>query len=395
MTDASQQAASARLAERTGNLERSKIRVMFDLAEEYDGDPIRLHVGVPDFNTPDHVIDAAAAAARDGETQYTANPGIPELREAIADTMARESGVEYAPEQVTVTTGAMEALSLAVLAVAGPGEEVVVPTPAWPNYVNHAEIAGATPVEVPLPAEDGFDLASEPVGDAITDDTAAVILTSPSNPTGRLYDEDAVSEVVEVAATNDAYVIADEVYGRLTYDRDFRGMASYVDHPERVLTVGSCSKTYAMTGWRLGWLAGPQAVVDAVSSLGESTTACPSSVSQQAALAALTGPQDPVAEMKAAFEERRDYVVERVAEMPVVSCPRPEGAFYAFLDVSDLPGTSFEIAKRLLSDYGVVTAPGDGFGDAGDGYLRISFANGLDRIEAGLDRIEEMVRNEV
>ena len=394
MTDASQQSPAARLAERTGNLERSKIRVMFDLAEEYDGDPIRLHVGVPDFNTPEHVIDAAAAAARDGETQYTVNRGIPELREAIADTMARENGVEYAPEQVTVKTGAMEALSLAILAVAGPGDEVVVPTPAWPNYVNHAQIAGATPVEVPLPADDGFDLDPELVGDAITDDTAAVILTSPSNPTGRVYDEEAMREVVDVAADHDAYVVADEVYGRRTNDRDFRGMASYVEHPERVLTIGSCSKTYAMTGWRLGWLAGPEAVVEAVTSLGESTTACPSSVSQQAALAALTGPQDPVAEMKAAFEERRDFVVERVADMPVVSCPRPEGAFYAFLDVSDLPGTSFEIAERLLSEYGVVTAPGDGFGDAGEGYLRLSFANSLDRIEAGLDRVEELVRAE-
>jgi aspartate aminotransferase len=393
MTDASQQATS-RLTERTGNLERSKIRVMFDLAEEYDGDPVRLHVGVPDFNTPEHVIAAAEAAARDGETQYTVNRGIPELRAAIADTMARENRVEYAPEQVTVKTGAMEALSLAILAVAGPGDEIVVPTPAWPNYVNHAQIAGATPVEVPLSADDGFDLDPERVGDAITDDTAAVILTSPSNPTGRIYDEDAVREVVEVAAAHDAYVVADEVYGRLTYDREFRGTASYVDHPECVLTVGSCSKTYAMTGWRLGWLAGPEAVVEAVTSLGESTTACPSSVSQQAALAALTGPQDPVAEMKAAFEERRDYVVERVAEMPVASCPRPDGAFYAFLDVSDLPGESFEIAERLLSEYGVVTAPGDGFGDAGEGYLRLSFANSLDRIEAGLDRIEEMVRAE-
>jgi aspartate aminotransferase len=394
MTDASQQAAGARLAARTGNLERSKIRVMFDLAEEYDGDPVRLHVGVPDFNTPEHVIDAAAAAAREGQTEYTVNRGVPELREAIAETMARESGVEYAPEQVTVKTGAMEALSLAVLGVAGPSDEVVVPTPAWPNYVNHVRIAGATPVEVPLSADDGFDLDPERVGEAITDDTAAVILTSPSNPTGRVYDEDAVREVVDVAAAHDAYVVADEVYGRLTYDRDFRGMASYVDHPDRVLTIGSCSKTYAMTGWRLGWLAGPPPVVDAVTSLGESTTACPSSVSQQAALAALTGPQEPVAEMNAAFAERRDFVVERVAEMPVASCPRPEGAFYAFLDVSDLSGTSFEIAERLLSQYGVVTAPGDGFGDAGEGYLRLSFANSLDRIETGLDRIEAMVRKE-
>ncbi|WP_137286944.1 pyridoxal phosphate-dependent aminotransferase [Halorussus salinisoli] len=394
MTDASQSAVSARLADRTRSLERSKIRVMFGLAEREDRDLVRLEVGEPDFGTPDHVIDAAAEAARGGATHYTENAGIPPLREAIADTMARESGVEVAPEQVTVKNGAMEALSLAMMALAGPGDEVVVPTPAWPNYVNQVQLAGATPVTVPLPAESGFDLDAERVTDQITDDTVAVILTSPSNPTGQVYDEEAVEAVAEAAAAHDAYVVADEVYGRLTYDREFRGAASYVEDAENVLTVDSCSKTYAMTGWRLGWLAGAEPVVDAVTSIGESTTACPSSVSQQAALAALTGPQEPVAEMKAAFEERRDFVVERVAEMPVVSCPRPEGAFYAFLDVSDLSGGSFEVAKRLLSEHGVVTAPGDGFGDAGEGYVRISFANSLDRIETGLDRIEEMARAE-
>lgn len=398
MTDASQQAVAARLADRTRSLDRSKIRVMFGLAEEETRnsgrDLVRLEVGEPDFGTPDHVIDAAAEAARAGATQYTENAGIPELREAIAATLARESHVEYDPAQVTVKSGAMEALSLTMLAISGPGDEVVVPTPAWPNYVNQVRLAGATPVTVPLPADSGFDLDPERVADAIGEDTVAVVLTSPSNPTGRVYDEEAVREVARVAAANDAYVIADEVYGRLTYDREFRGAASYVESPENVLTIGSCSKTYAMTGWRLGWLAGPESVVEAVSHVGESTTACPSSVSQRAALAALTGPQEPVAEMKAAFAERRDAVVERVGEMPAVSCPRPEGAFYAFLDVTDLPGDSFDVAKRLLSEYGVVTAPGDGFGDAGEGYLRLSFANSLDRIEEGLDRIEAMVRDE-
>ncbi|WP_435178664.1 pyridoxal phosphate-dependent aminotransferase [Halorussus sp. AFM4] len=398
MTDARRRAASARLADRTGSLERSKIRVMFGLAEEAlresDRDIVRLEVGEPDFGTPEHVIDAAAEAAREGATQYTENAGIPPLREAIAETMGRESGVAVGPEQVTVKSGAMEALAQTMMALAGPGDEVVVPTPAWPNYVNQVQLAGATPVTVPLPAETGFDLDPERVVDRITEDTAAVVLTSPSNPTGRVYDEDAVAEVADAAAARDAYLVADEVYGRLTYDRDFRGAASYVDDADNVLTVDSCSKTYAMTGWRLGWLAGPQPVVDAVTQISESTTACPSSVSQRAALAALTGPQEPVAEMKADFEERRDFVVERVAEMPVVSCPRPEGAFYAFLDVSDLPGGSFDIAKRLLAEYGVVTAPGDGFGDAGEGYVRISFANSLERIGTGLDRIEEMVRAE-
>jgi aspartate aminotransferase len=378
---------------RADAFERSGIRVMFELAEEQGGDLVRLEVGEPDFDTPGHVIDAAAQAARDGETHYTSGAGIPELREAIAERMRDEADVPIAPEQVTVTNGAMEALSLALSAIADPGEEVTIPTPAWPNYRNQVILAGAEPVEVALPADDGFDLDPDRIIENLNENTAAVILTTPSNPTGRIYDEEAVKDVVVAAAEHDTYVIADEVYARLTYDGDHRRIASYMDY-EGLLTVDSCSKTYAMTGWRMGWLVGPEAVVAAATSLGESTTACPSSVGQHAALAAITGTQEPVHEMYDAFHERRDYLTERVAEIPHISCPRPEGAFYAFLDVSELDGSSFDVAERLLSDYGVVTAPGGAFSEAGEGYLRLSFANSLDRIELGLDRIERMVRDE-
>lgn len=378
---------------RADAFERSGIRVMFELAEERGGDLVRLEVGEPDFDTPEHVIDAAAKAARDGATHYTSGAGIPELREAIAERMATETNVPVSPEEVTVTNGGMEALSLALSAIADPNEEVIIPTPAWPNYRNQVILAGAEPVEVPLAEESGFDLDPERVIENLNENTAAIILTTPSNPTGRIYDEDAVKTVVEAAADHDAYVIADEVYARLTYDDDYRRITSYTDY-EGVLTVDSCSKTYAMTGWRMGWLVGPESIVEAATSLGESTTACPSSVGQQAALAAITGTQEPVHEMHDAFRERRDYLTERVAEIPHISCPRPEGAFYAFLDVSELDGSSFDVAERLLSDYGVVTAPGGAFSDAGEGYLRLSFANSLDRIELGLDRIERLVTDE-
>ncbi len=366
---------------------------MFELAEQQGGDLVRLEVGEPDFDTPEHVIDAAAQAAREGETHYTSGAGIPELRTAIAERMESETGVPFAPEEVTVTNGGMEALALAILAIADPGDEVILPTPAWPNYENQVILADAEPVKVPLPAEEGFNLDAERIIDNMTEDTAAVILTTPSNPTGRIYGEDAVKAVVDAAEEHDAYVIADEVYARLTYDDDYRRISSYTDY-DGLLTVDSCSKTYAMTGWRMGWLVGPESVVEAATRVGESTTACPSSVGQHAALAALTGSQEPVHEMHAAFRERRDYLADRVAEIPHISCPRPEGAFYAFLDVSELDGSSFDIAERLLSDYGVVTAPGGAFSAAGEGYLRLSFANSLDRIELGLDRIEELVRDE-
>jgi aspartate aminotransferase len=379
---------------RVDTFERSGIRVMFELAEEQGGDLVRLEVGEPDFDTPEHAIDAAAQAARDGETHYTSGAGMPELREAISERMRDETDVPVAPEEVTVTNGAMEALSLALSAIADPGEEVVIPTPAWPNYRNQTILAGAKPVEVALPADDGFDLDPDRIVERLNGNTAAVILTTPSNPTGRIYDEEAVKEVVDAAAEHDTYVIADEVYARLTYGGDHRRIASYTDY-DGLLTVGSCSKTYAMTGWRIGWLVGPEPVVEAVTGLGESTTACPSSVGQHAALAAITGTQDPVREMYDAFRERRDYLTERVAEIPHISCPRPEGAFYAFLDVSELGGSSFDVAERLLSDYGVVAAPGSAFSDAGEGYLRLSFANRMERLELGLDRIERMVRDEL
>ena len=373
---------------RVRDCERSSIRVMFDLAQTTDEDLVRLEVGEPDFDTPEHVIDAAETAARDGRTHYTSNAGIPELRRAIADTLERDFAVPTRPDDVLVTTGGMEALHLAVLSTIAPGDELLIPSPGWPNYWMQARLADGVPREVPMPESTGFDLDPDRVIEAMGPDTGAVMLCRPSNPTGRVYDADAVRAVVEAAADHDAYVIADEVYLGLTYDGDRRGIAGLVDDADHVLTVGSCSKRYAMTGWRLGWLAGTDAVVDEATKVRESTTACASSVAQHAALAAITGPQDPVDAMYEAFARRREYVVDRVAGIDGVDCPTPEGAFYAFLDV-DLPGSSLEVAKRLLTEHGVVLAPGGGFGDAGEGRLRLSFATNVDRLAEGFDRIED------
>ncbi len=379
-----------RITERVAASERSAIRVMFDMAEAHDGELVRLEVGEPDFDTPEHVTEAAFEAARSGETHYTSNAGMPELREAIA--AGREGRTA---EDVVVTTGGMEALHLAMLTVAESGSEVVIPAPSWPNYAVQARLADATPIEVGLPEEEGFALDPETMIDAMTEETSVVVLTSPSNPTGRVFEPEAVREVAAAAAEHDAYVIADEVYRGLVYEGADRAMASYVDDPERVLTVDSCSKRYAMTGWRIGWLSGPTPVIDEVTKIHEATTACASSVAQHAALAAIEGPQEPVERMYEAFRERREYVVERIGSIPNVSAAPPEGAFYAFLDVGALPGDTLSIAKRLLREHGVVTAPGNGFGEAGAGYLRVSFANDLPRLERGFDGIEAMVREEV
>jgi aspartate aminotransferase len=372
---------------RVRNCDRSSIRVMFDLAQSTDRDLVRLEVGEPDFDTPAHVIDAAATAAREGHTHYTSNAGLPALRRAIANLLETQFSVPTHMDDVLVTTGGMEALHLAVLSTVGPGEELLIPSPGWPNYWTHARLADGVPREVPMSPDTGFALDPERVVDAMGPDTAAVVLCRPSNPTGRVYDADAVRAVVAAAADHDAYVIADEVYLGLTYDGPCRGIAALADDADHVLTVGSCSKQYAMTGWRLGWLAGTSPVVDEATKIRESTTACSSSVAQHAALAALTGPQEPVETMYDAFERRRAYVVDRIEEIDGLDCPRPEGAFYAFLDV-DLPGSSLDVAKRLLTEHGVVLAPGGGFGDAGEGRLRLSFATSVDRLEEGFDRLE-------
>ncbi len=377
------------LAARVRGADRSAIRVMYDLAEHQpdDRDLVRLEVGEPDFDTPDHVVDAAAAAARDGATHYTSNAGTPECRRAIADAMATTYGVEYDPGEIVVTVGGMEALHLAILATASPGDEVLYPSPAWPNYGTQARLADAEGVAVPMPAEDGFDLDPDRLVERMSTDTAAVVLTTPSNPTGRVYDPGALRAVVAAARDHDAYVIADEVYAALTYDRDPRGVADLTGYPDHVLTVGSCSKAYAMTGWRLGWLAGPRDVVDDVVAIHESTTACASSVAQAAAVAALTGPQAPFEEMYDAFERRRDYVVDRIADVDGLSAPRPEGAFYAFLD-PNVDADALPFAKYLLREHGVVLAPGSGFRAGGEERLRLSFARSLERLETGFDRIE-------
>lgn len=366
---------------------------MFDLAKEAEDagreDLVHLEIGEPDFDTPANITEAACEAAAAGATHYTSNAGIPELRTAIAEKTESVHGFGVNPyEEVLVTTGAMEALTLAMLTTVDPGDEVILPTPTWPNYRPQAVMADATPIEVELDPDTGFSLDAGRVIDAMTERTGAVVLTTPSNPTGRVFDPEKVRPIVDAAVECDAYVIADEVYSRLLYGDYKTGIAGYVDHPERVLTVESCSKTYAMTGWRVGWLSGPKDVIAAAKMFRESTTGCTPSVSQHGAVEALTGPGDELEAMRAAFEERCEYVLDRIADIDSISCPTPEGAFYVFLDANSLGESSLEMARDLLYDYDVVTAPGDGFGAAGAGYLRLSFANSMDRLEAGLDRIE-------
>nr|WP_238323932.1 aminotransferase class I/II-fold pyridoxal phosphate-dependent enzyme [Halobacterium hubeiense] len=364
--------------------------MMFDRAERHDGDLVRLEVGEPDFDTPEHVVEAAVDAARGGDTHYTPNAGTLELREAVAGKFERERGASFDPDsEIMATVGGMEALHLALLATAEAGEEVLIPSPVYPNYEAQAKLADATPVNVPLDADAGYALDVEAVREALSAETSAVVLNSPANPTGQVFDRDAALDVVEAAAEHDAWVVSDEVYMGLTYDGPTRSLAADAE-TDNVLVVDSVSKQYAMTGWRVGWLAGPEHLISETTKIHEATTACPSSVAQAAATRALTGDQEPIEAMYDAFLERRNYVADRIADIEGVTAPTPDGAFYAFIDVSEL-GDDFEIAKELCDDYGVVLTPGSGFGPGGAGNLRLSFANSLDNLEAGLDRFEAFV----
>lgn len=386
-----------RISARAAAIAPQRIRAMFDRAARIESaggqDLVHLELGEPDFDTPEHVVRAADEAARAGRTNYTANAGLPELREAIADSRTPQPDPA---SEVIVTSGGVEAFHLALETICDPGEEVVVPTPTWPNPISQARLAGAEPVSVPMPAAEGFAPDPDRIVEAIGPETAAVILTSPANPTGRVFGAEALRRVLRAAADRAAFVIADEVYRGLTYAEIPPPAAAIADDDLRrwLLTVDSCSKRYAMTGWRVGWLVGPEDVVDTMVKLREHTTSSTNAPAQYAAIAALAGPEEPTEAMAAAFGRRRDLVRGRIDEIPGISFVPPEGAFYAFLDVNELAGSSEEIAVRLLEEYGVVTAPGTAFGAGGEGHLRASFAASIDRLEEGLDRLERMVEDE-
>lgn len=377
---------TSRLAARATEDTGSEIRVMFERAQARD-DVVRFEIGEPDFDTPQHVIDAASKAASAGATHYTSTYGISELREAIATKVQRDNDIPVESDGIIVTNGGVEALALSFLSVVDPGSEVVLPTPEWTNYAGQISLAGGRPVRVPLDAKAGFALDADRIVEHISDDTDAVVLCRPNNPTGRVYDEDSVRAVVEAAADHEAYVIADEVYERLTYEGSRRS-AGALGEPEWVISVNSFSKGYAMTGWRLGWLAGPEHVVDAAQVIRQQFSLCSSSVAQQAGLEALTGPQEPFEEMVETYRERRDYALDRIADIPELDCVAPEGAFYLFCDASAIEGTSMEIAIAMLEQEGVSVTPGSGFGDAGKEHLRMSYATSLPELGDGFDRIE-------
>jgi aspartate aminotransferase len=358
-------------------------------------------LGEPDFATPEHICAAAVRAMQKGHTHYTPAAGIPELRAAVARSYQRVYGLPCSAEQVVVSSGAKHALHNALAATVGPGDEVIIPTPYWVSYSDLVQMTGASYVLVPTRAEAGFKMTPEQLRAAVTPRSKLLMLNSPCNPTGAVYSRRELEALADVVLEKDLAVLSDEIYERLVFG-DARATCFATLRPrlaERTLTVSGASKTYAMTGWRVGWTVGPAAVVKAMGDVQSQQTGCPCSVSQYAALAALEGDQECVERMRREFEARRDLVCRRLGKMPGVRCFVPDGAFYAFFDVSAHFGrtlggrkvtdsTTFCQAALEAAHVNLVTGAAFGAG----GCVRLSFAAGREQLLGGLDRLEQFLR---
>ena len=355
-------------------------------------DVIHLEIGEPDFDTPSHITEAAVAALRAGETHYCPAPGIAELRAAVADELSRTRGVAIPPERVLVANGAKPFLFFTILATCEPGDEVVYPDPGFPIYESAIRWAGATPVPLPLREEHDFSFVVEELRARLGPRTKLVILNSPQNPTGGVTPAADVVAAAEAIRETTAWVLSDEVYARLTYGDAFASIASEPGMLERTVLLDGFSKTYAMTGWRCGYAAVPEALVDPLTRFFVNSTSCVPPFIQHAGVAALTGPQDDVAAMVAEFSARRDLIVDGLNALPGVSCRTPKGAFYVFPNVAEVPMATEELAERLLDDAGVAVLAGTAFGAEGADHLRLSYANSQANLSRALERIDGFLR---
>ena len=348
--------------------------------------------GDPDFDTPEHIQQAAIEAMRSGFTHYVASSGIPQLRKAIARKLAQENGVEVDPDKgIIVTPGGKLALYATVMALLNEGDEVILPEPAWVTYRPVIQLAGGTTVPLNLTAENGFSITDDMLKAAITPKSKLILLNSPSNPTGKVLTRGELEIIAAAARENDLYVVTDEMYEKIIFDgRQHISIASLPGMAERTVVLNGHSKAFAMTGWRLGYLAGPPALVKEIGKIQEQTATCAPSFVQIGGVAALEGPQEPVARMTAEYERRRNFFVEMLNEIPHVSCFKPEGAFYAFPKF-DLGLNSIQLADMLLEKARVAGTPGSAFGAAGEGHVRFSFATSPEVLETAAKRIREML----
>jgi len=362
-------------------------------------DVVSFGAGQPDFKTPPHICEAGIQAIRDGHHGYVVPAsGLAELKLAVARYLDRTCGLAYEPEQICITTGGKYALFEAFLSVLEPGDEAILPAPYWVSYPEQIRFAGAEPIVIHAGVDQGFKITPDQLAAAITGKTRALVLNSPCNPTGVVYTRDELDALAEVVAGRELWVFADEIYNELVYDGvdtcSFAALRPGL--ADQTITFGGASKTWAMTGWRIGWAAGPADLIAAIGRLQSQSTSAPTSIAEYAAVAALTGPDEPTRAMHEAFDRRRRYMVDRLQEMDGVRCVRPQGAFYAFPDFSaaydrllgpdPTEPRSVAFADKVLEEAKVAMVPGAAFGD--DACCRLSFATSMEEIEKGLDRLE-------
>jgi aminotransferase len=382
------------ISKRVRSIRYSGIRKLFDLAQSTSG-VVSLGIGEPDYKTPEHVIEAAKEALDLGYTHYTPNAGFLDLRKAITEKMKRENNIEADPETETiVTVGGAGAIFLATTVLLDPGDEVLIPDPGFVIYEPCVVMTGGIPVPVPVKEKNSFRMLPCDIEDRITDKTRCIILNSPQNPTGGVLLEKDLKGIAQIAIENNLVVISDEVYEKLLYDEaTHSSIGSIPEMAERTLTVNSFSKTYAMTGWRVGYAIGPPEVVGEMVKIQQNTVANAPAVAQRAALTALNGSQEFVSEMVKEYDHRRRYLTANLNNLKYISCTAPKGAFYVFADISKSGLSSMEFAEALLRVGKVATVPGAAFGELGEGYLRLCYATPLEKIGQALEGIEKTVES--
>lgn len=368
-------------------------RVMFEKAKalERKGEKlIHFELGEPDFDTPQHIKDAAKRALDEGHTHYAPNAGILELREALAEKLEEENNLEVDPAtQICVTVGSQEAAYLAVMCTIETGDEVLITDPGYYTYKNCIQMAEGKPVLVPLKKENEFRLDQEDLEKRLTSKSKMVIINSPCNPTGSVMTKDDLQAIDELAVKHDLLVVSDEIYEKITYDKQKHySIAALSRDPDRVITVNGFSKAYAMTGWRVGYAVASKAITSAMVKMQQSAVSSGTTFAQKGAAAALRGPQEPLQKMLREFEKRREVIIDGLNKIEGFSVAKPKGAFYAFVDAKKLRKPSMELSELFLNEAKVVTTPGIAFGENGEGYIRMSYAASIENIQEGLEHIK-------
>lgn len=348
--------------------------------------------GEPDFDTPDHIKQAAIQALEAGFTKYTPSAGLPELRQAISEKFQTDNGLAYKPSQIVVSCGAKHSCYNAILATCQAGDEVLIPSPYWVSYPDMVRLAGAEPVIVQTTERNSWKMRAQDFENAMTPRTKMLILNSPNNPSGSVYTREEIQAIVEIAAQEDIYILSDEIYEKLVYDETKHVSVASVSKEayDLTITINGFSKSYAMTGWRLGYLGAPEAVAKAVDAIQSHSTSNPCSFAQRGAVVALKGDQQPLADMRDEFNMRRNYMYDRIVKIPNITAVKPNGAFYLLVNISQLGLSSQNFSDRLLSKANVAVVPGAAFGD--DRTVRLSYATSVDVIKKGLDRFQDFCR---